>query len=82
MPSGDFWYCLRHHAVESGAVESGAVESGAVETGDGCGPADRLGPYPTAEEAQHALQKVQERNEAWDNDPDWNDRGPGSGPVG
>ena len=67
MPSGDFWFCLRHHAVE---------------TGDGCGPADRLGPYPTAEDAQHALEKVQERNEAWDNDPEWNDRGPGSGPVG
>lgn len=67
MPSGDFWFCLRHHTVESGA---------------GCAPADRLGPYPTAEGAQHALEKVQERNEAWDNDPDWNDRGPGSGPVG
>jgi hypothetical protein len=72
MPSGDFWFCLRHHVVESGAVESGAV----------CAPADRLGRYPTAEDARRALEKVQERNEAWDNDPDWNDRGPGSGPVG
>lgn len=68
MPSGNFWFCLKHHAVESG---SGV-----------CGPADRLGPYPTAAEAEHALERVQERNQEWDNDPDWNDRGPGSGPVG
>lgn len=67
MPSGDYWFCLRHHAVETGA---------------GCGPADRLGPYPTPAEAERALEKVQERNEAWDNDPEWNDEGPGSGPVG
>ncbi|TDT32692.1 hypothetical protein ACF3NT_01275 [Naumannella halotolerans] len=32
-----------------------------------------LGPYPTREDAERALAKVEERNEAWDNDPDWND---------
>jgi hypothetical protein len=68
MPSGNFWFCLKHHRVETGE--------------DVCGPADRLGPYESAEEAEHALERVQNRNEAWDNDPDWNDRGPGSGPVG
>lgn len=71
MPSGDYWFCLRHHAVE---------------TGEECGPADRLGPYPTAEEAERALEKVHERNEDWDNDPNWNDppldgHSPASGPV-
>ena len=67
MPSGHFWFCLTHHTVEGD---------------DGCGPADRLGPYPTAEEAEKALERVRQRNEEWDNDPDWNDRGAGSGPVG
>ncbi len=35
--------------------------------------ADRLGPYATAAEASRALEKVEERNEEWDNDPKWND---------
>jgi hypothetical protein len=34
---------------------------------------DRLGPYATREEAERALERVQERNEAYDNDPRWND---------
>jgi hypothetical protein len=54
----DFWYCLNHHAVEGP---------------EGCAYADRLGPYPTEAEASRALEKVKERNEAWDNDPKWND---------
>ncbi|WOQ18951.1 hypothetical protein R0145_11995 [Raineyella sp. W15-4] len=45
----------------------------AVERYEGCRAADRLGPYPTREEAGHALERVQERNEAWDEDPRWND---------
>lgn len=53
-----FWYCLRHHRVEGQ---------------EGCSYADRLGPYPTEDAASRALEKVQERNEAWDNDPRWND---------
>jgi hypothetical protein len=47
----EWWYCLKHHAVEGR---------------DGDRNADRLGPYPTREEAEHALEKVQERNEAWE----------------
>lgn len=54
----EYWFCLTHHKVEGQ---------------EGCKSADRLGPYPTESEAAHALEKVQERNEAWDNDPDWND---------
>lgn len=54
----EFYYCVKHHAVE--------------EPG-GCPPIDKLGPYPTREEAERALQTAEERNEAWDNDPKWND---------
>jgi hypothetical protein len=46
-----YWYCVKHHAVEGA---------------DGCGPIDRLGPYPSREEAERALEKVAERNEAWE----------------
>ena len=53
-----YYYCLDHNAVEGE---------------DGCRAAERLGPYATREEAGQALQKVQERNERWDNDPAWND---------
>jgi hypothetical protein len=34
---------------------------------------DRLGPYKTREEAERALEKVEERNAAWDEDDDWGD---------
>ena len=51
MSDGDWYWCLRHHAVEPF---------------EGCRAEDRLGPYPTRDEAAHALQKVQERNEKWD----------------
>lgn len=54
----EYWYCLKHHAVEGE---------------HGCRNADRLGPYPTAAAAAGALDKVEERNEAWENDPNWND---------
>jgi hypothetical protein len=45
-----FFYCVKHHRVE------GPV---------GCRAQDRLGPYATREEAEHALEKVKERNAAW-----------------
>ncbi|MGY2874454.1 hypothetical protein ACVW00_001644 [Marmoricola sp. URHA0025 HA25] len=54
----EFWYCLNHHAVEGA---------------EGCSYADRLGPYPTEAEASRALEKVEERNREWDDDPNWND---------
>jgi hypothetical protein len=49
--SKDWWFCLKHRAVEHGA---------------GCPGKDRLGPYATREEAEHALETVRRRNEEWD----------------
>ncbi len=61
----EYWFCLNHHTVEPR---------------QGCRNQDRLGPYPTRAEAEQALDKVEERNESWDNDPDWNDDvAPGAG---
>jgi hypothetical protein len=58
MSDAEYWFCLKHHTVEGE---------------DGCRNADRLGPYDSAEEASRALDKVAERNEEWESDPDWND---------
>jgi hypothetical protein len=46
-----WWYCLKHHTVEPE---------------QGCKAEDRLGPYPTREAAEHALETVRRRNEEWD----------------
>ena len=57
--SDERWYfCLIHQRVEPEAA---------------CAHRDRLGPYPTREEAERALQTAAERNEAWDEDPRWKD---------
>jgi hypothetical protein len=53
-----YYFCVKHHAVE---------------TDDGCTAINRLGPYDTREEAEHALEKAEQRNQEWDNDPNWND---------
>ncbi|MFT4187329.1 MAG: hypothetical protein QM621_01950 [Aeromicrobium sp.] len=53
-----YFFCLKHHAVEGE---------------HGCRAKDRLGPYETEVAASRALEKVAERNDSWDNDPDWND---------
>lgn len=58
MSDEKWYYCLTHHRVEPQ---------------QGCTPSNRLGPYPSEAEAARALEKVKERNEAWDNDPRWND---------
>ena len=59
LGSGHTWfYCLEHKSVEPE---------------DGCRAEVRLGPYPSREEAARALEKVGERNERWDTDPDWNE---------
>ncbi|UDY24911.1 hypothetical protein [Nocardioides sp. Kera G14] len=58
----EYWFCLKHHTVEPR---------------EGCKNADRLGPYPSAEAASHALEKVEQNNEKWDEeDREWNE-GPG-----
>lgn len=57
-PEDGYWFCLKHHTVEGP---------------EGCPAKDRLGPYASAAEAERALDKVEERNEAWEHDPAWND---------
>lgn len=54
----EFYYCLKHKTVEPY---------------DGCKAADRLGPYPTQADAAAALDHAEERNEAWETDPRFND---------
>jgi hypothetical protein len=46
-----WWYCIRHKTVEPEA---------------GCPAKDRLGPYASREEAEHAIEIAQRRNEEWD----------------
>jgi len=65
----EYWFCVKHHRVEHG---------------DGlCKAKHRLGPYATAAEAARALDRAEERNEAWDaEDERWDDAGssePGRG---
>jgi hypothetical protein len=59
-----WWFCLKHHAVEQGP---------------GCAGKDRLGPYPTRDAAEHALETVQRRNEEWDAQDRWPGEGPDQG---
>ncbi|PVZ14152.1 hypothetical protein [Actinomycetospora cinnamomea] len=47
----EWYYCLKHHRVEPW---------------DGCRAADRLGPYPDPETAEHALEIARQRTEAAD----------------
>jgi hypothetical protein len=46
-----WWFCLKHNTVEPDA---------------GCRAKDRLGPYPTKEEASRALETAKRRTEEWD----------------
>jgi hypothetical protein len=48
-----WWFCTKHMRAESAATTT-------------CAGKDLLGPYATKEEASHALDKVKERNAAWD----------------
>ncbi|MGI8517523.1 MAG: hypothetical protein ACR2ME_04140 [Acidimicrobiia bacterium] len=58
-PSDQQWfYCLHHQSVEPV---------------DGCRSEVRLGPYPTRDEAARALETAEKRNQAWEEDPAWND---------
>ena len=51
LDEGPWFFCLKHHTVEDR---------------DGCAERHRLGPFATRAEAEHALDKVAERNEAAD----------------
>ncbi|MER5420868.1 hypothetical protein [Streptosporangium roseum] len=56
--SDQWWFCLKHMAVEPD---------------EGCPDKDRLGPYETREDAVNALKTAAERNEAWkEEDKTWN----------
>jgi hypothetical protein len=46
-----------------------SIERGQAEYGFGDFLDQRLGPYDTQEEAEHAMDRVRRRNEEWDNDP-------------
>jgi hypothetical protein len=50
--AGRYYWCLSHQRVETDA--------------NLCPSVDRLGPYGSAAEAERALDRVRERNEAWD----------------
>ncbi|GAB3652599.1 hypothetical protein GCM10027591_09560 [Zhihengliuella somnathii] len=54
-PTGDFWYNVVTHEVEVGAQSDWT---------------QLIGPYETRAEAEKALDKVRERNEAWDDADD------------
>src|ERR1700722_6989035 len=52
---GDWYFCFKHNTVEPR---------------DGCSPSDRMGPYPTPEDALNWKERVAERNKEWDADDD------------
>ncbi|GAA3822259.1 hypothetical protein GCM10022226_48350 [Sphaerisporangium flaviroseum] len=57
MSGEQWWFCLKHLAVEPD---------------EGCPNKDRMGPYATRDEAAAALQTAAARNKAWQNqDKDW-----------
>ncbi|MFR9722396.1 hypothetical protein ACL02R_03345 [Streptomyces sp. MS19] len=64
---GEWFYCIRHQKVEEGPD---------------CPAKDRLGPYATRDEAEHAMDLARERNENWRNDRRWNDPDPDDRPPG
>jgi hypothetical protein len=51
MSDGEWYWCLRHSRVE---------------LRDGCKAADRMGPYPSVEAAEHWRETLEERNERWE----------------
>jgi hypothetical protein len=53
-------------AGESGHEFYYDVGTGQVVQGRTTGWASRMGPYPTREAAQHALEQARARTEAWD----------------
>jgi hypothetical protein len=57
--AGEFWFCMKHRRVEK------------FEDTDS---ANRIGPFPTAEQAAHALETIHEREKAYDaEDSAWED---------
>ncbi len=52
---GEWYYCFKHDKVERR---------------EDCMQGDRMGPYPTAEDASNWRKRVDERNEEWGDDED------------
>lgn len=50
---GEWYYCFKHEKVERR---------------DECNQMDRMGPYPTAEDARNWRERVAERNANWGDD--------------
>jgi hypothetical protein len=67
MADGEWYWCLKHHAVEPY---------------EGCRSEERLGPYATQAEASQALSKVAERNKEFDHDPRFNELDENGEPEG
>ena len=55
LTGGEWWFNLRTQQVEQGLGDPNS---------------ERLGPYATQEEAASVLQRMQDRNEAFDKDDD------------
>ncbi|MGK5501262.1 hypothetical protein [Streptomyces sp. URMC 125] len=55
---GEWFYCLEHRTVEEGPE---------------CPAKDRMGPYASRSEAEHAMETARERNVRWENDPRWSE---------
>jgi hypothetical protein len=56
--AGTWYWCVRHERAE--------------EEADACPAEDRLGPYDSKEEAQHWRERVDARNDRWDEqDREW-----------
>jgi hypothetical protein len=61
---GEWYYCLKHRTAEEGPQ---------------CPSKQRMGPYQSRVEAEHAMQIVAERNEEWDAGGPGAEPGPASG---
>ncbi|MFD1828400.1 hypothetical protein ACFSJS_01820 [Streptomyces desertarenae] len=61
---GEWFYCLEHRTVEEGPE---------------CPAKDRMGPYASRSEAEHAMETARERNVRWENDPRWSEGAPRDG---
>lgn len=58
-PLAEEWYfCLDHRRVEPA---------------EGCRDGVRVGPFPSRREAEHALDKIEKRNQEWETDPAWSE---------
>lgn len=56
--AGTWYWCLRHERAE--------------EAGHACPAEDRLGPYESKQAAQHWRERVEARNDRWDEqDREW-----------